>query len=215
MDDNRYPSFANRAVDDSVPRDADNTLFPDDLSTPFLRPSAPHERREWKREVARQVEAKHYSPITYRTQNYTDLGGSSGSGRLASLAIAGLGALTGKSVSDRTRDSSSRGRRDSLDTDDSEVSLPPTLEEVTEYNFPPVLTDLGKWQNRKAKLWTELNPTISKDRTMGEAAHRGQILAGFAKGHRHCRFGVRLEVQTPEEEEKKEDLYKKYIHQGA
>jgi hypothetical protein len=62
-------------------------------------------------------------------------------------------------------------------------------------NSPPVLTGLGKWQNRKAKLWTKLNPTISKDNTMGEAARQAKMLAEFAK-NRPCMFGVKFDLQT-------------------
>jgi hypothetical protein len=66
-------------------------------------------------------------------------------------------------------------------------------------NSPPVLAGLGKWQNRKAKLWTELNPTISKDNTMGEAARRTKMFAEFAK-NRPCMFGVKFDSQTSTEE---------------
>jgi hypothetical protein len=66
-------------------------------------------------------------------------------------------------------------------------------------NSPLVLTGVAKWQSRKAKLWTELNPTISKDNTMGEAARQAKMLAEFAK-NRPCMFGVKFDLQTSKEE---------------
>jgi hypothetical protein len=81
------------------------------------------------------------------------------------------------------------------DTPARDYPLPPPVN-----NSPPLLTGLGKWQNRKAKLWTELNPTISKDNTMGEAAQHAKMLAEFAK-NRPCMFGVQFALQTSVEDE--------------
>jgi hypothetical protein len=53
--------------------------------------------------------------------------------------------------------------------------------------------------SRKAKLWTKLNPTISKDNTMGEAARQAKILAEFAKNRPYI-FGVKFDLQTSKEE---------------
>jgi hypothetical protein len=92
---------------------------------------------------------------------------------------------------------------DVLESDDSsELSLNDRDSghpDSPEHSSPPVLTGLGKWQNKKAKLWTELNPTISKDNTMGEAARQAKMLAEFAK-HRPCMFGVKFDLQTSKEE---------------
>ena len=53
--------------------------------------------------------------------------------------------------------------------------------------------------SRKAKLWTKLNPTISKDNTMGEAARQAKMLAEFAK-NRPYMFGVKFDLQTSVED---------------
>jgi hypothetical protein len=81
---------------------------------------------------------------------------------------------------------------------------------IFQHNAPPVMTDLGRWQNRKANLWAELNPTISKDNTMGEAAKQAKMLAEFGKKNRHCKFGVRIEVQTSEDEHLVDELLESF-----
>jgi hypothetical protein len=96
---------------------------------------------------------------------------------------------------------SSSGKRSSVSSTEGSPTRPARPSDgIFQHNAPPVITDLGRWQNRKAKLWTELNPTISKDNTMGEAAQQAKMLADFGKKNRHGILGVRIEVHTSEEE---------------
>jgi hypothetical protein len=110
-----------------------------------------------------------------------------------------LGWMAGKPK--KSPKKSSSGKRLSVSSTEGSPTRPAHPSDgIFQHNASPVITDLGRWQNRKAKLWTELNPTISKDNTMGEAARQAKMLADFGKKNRHCIFGVRIEVHTSEEE---------------
>jgi hypothetical protein len=113
-----------------------------------------------------------------------------------------LGKPIKKSAGKPTKKKSSSGKRLSVSSTEGSPAGPARPSEgIFQQNAPPIMTDLGRWQNRKANLWAELNPTISKDNTMGEAAQQAKMLAEFGKKNRHCIFGVKIEAHSPEEED--------------
>jgi hypothetical protein len=60
----------------------------------------------------------------------------------------------------------------------------------------PTLTNVGRQPTKQTTLRTEINGTISRDNTMGEAARNAEMLACFGKKHQPFTFGIMFEIET-------------------
>jgi hypothetical protein len=76
----------------------------------------------------------------------------------------------------------------------------------------PILTNVGRQPSKQGKLPTELNPTISRDNTMGEAARNAKMLVYFGEKHRPFTFGIMFEMQTSEPKPQGRRSKKKMIY---
>jgi hypothetical protein len=69
---------------------------------------------------------------------------------------------------------------------------------VVETKAFPILTNVGRQPSKQATLRTEINPTISRENTMSEAARNSKMLAYCGEKHRPFSFGIMLEMETSE-----------------